>query len=129
MSDEKARDAGYDDLMDALEEGEPYYLECPEGHGSLPPRHACPQCGARDLSEEPFPEAGTIEAHTIVHVPTPRFTEDTPYVTAVVDFGAVKITGQVLGVDHDAVENGDQVSIDAGRTETDGERLIVFEPV
>jgi hypothetical protein len=126
--DEPARDAGYDDLLDAIEDGEPYYLECAEGHGSLPPRHACPHCGDRDLEETTLPETGTIEAHTTVHVPTPRFLEDAPYVTAVVDFGSVAITGQLIGVDHDQVENGDSVTIDVGRTETDDERLIVFEP-
>lgn len=128
MSDEQARDAGFDDLIDAIEDGQPYYLECSQGHGSLPPRHACPHCGARELQEEPFPDSGTIEAHTVIHVPTPRFTDDTPYVTAVVDFGAVKITGQVIGLEPEAVENGAEVAIDLGRTETDGEPLVVFEP-
>lgn len=130
MSDEEpARDGGYDDLLDAIEEGEPYYLACDEGHGSLPPRHVCPECGSPDLTETPLPDSGTIEAHTVVHVPTPRFLDDAPYVTAVVDFGSVRLTGQVRGVDPQEVSNGQSVGVDVGRTKTDDERLLIFEPV
>lgn len=129
MSDDPAGDAGYDELLDAIESGEGYYLECPEGHGSFPPRHVCPHCGDRELEEQPLPETGTIQAHTVVHVPTPRFADDAPYATAVVDFGPVTLTGQVTGVDPSAVENRETVTVDVGRTETDDERLVVFEPV
>lgn len=123
-----ARDAGYDDLLDALEDGEGYYLECEAGHGSLPPRRVCPQCGSRDLEEIALPETGEIVAHTVVHVPTPRFVDDAPYVTAVVDFGTVMLTGQVLGLDPEDVENGTTVGVGIGETATRNERLITFEP-
>lgn len=124
---DRVRDDGYDDFLEALEAGSGYYLACEEGHGSLPPRRVCPHCGDRELTEEPIPETGEVVANTTIHVPTPRFIDDAPYVTAVVDFGAVQLTGQVVGVDPDSVENGLQVTPDVGRTETDGDRLIVFE--
>ena len=127
--EERARDGGYDDLLDAIEEGESYYLECPEGHGSFPPRYVCPYCGATDLEETPLPETGTIEAHTVVHVATPRFLDDAPYVTAIVSYGPVRLTGQVMGIEPENVENGQDVSVDIGATETEGERLVIFEPV
>jgi uncharacterized OB-fold protein len=127
MSD-RVRDEGYDDFLDALENGDGYYLECEEGHGSLPPRRACPHCGNRDLTEEPLPETGDVLAHTVIHVPTPRFTDDAPYVTAVVDFGAVQLTGQIAGAEPDDVSDGLTVSPDVGRTKTNEDRLIVFEP-
>ncbi len=127
MSDEPVRDAGYDDFLDAVEEGSPFYLECPEGHGSLPPRHVCPECGDSDLTEVDLPKPGTIVAHNVVHVPTPRFEEDTPYATAIVDFGPVSVTGQVRNEDPQAVENGQSVTIDTDQTETDGDRLLVFD--
>lgn len=130
MSDEESvRDAGYDDLLEAIESGDPYYLECEEGHGSFPPRHVCPKCGARELTERALPGSGTVEAHTKVHVPTPRFQDDAPYVTAVVEFGPVSLTGQVKGIAPDDVENGLEVSVDVARTQTDEDKLIVFEPV
>lgn len=127
MSD-RVRDEGYDDFLDALEDGDGYYLECEEGHGSLPPRRACPHCGNQDLTEEPLPETGNVLAHTVIHVPTPRFIDDAPYVTAVVDFGAVQLTGQVVDADPDDVSDGLTVSPDVGETKTDADRLIVFEP-
>ncbi|MFC7045469.1 Zn-ribbon domain-containing OB-fold protein [Halobacteriaceae archaeon GCM10025711] len=124
---EKVRDAGYDDLLVAIADGNGYYLECENGHGSLPPRHVCPHCGSAVLTEEPLPESGTVEAFTVVHVPTPRFVDDAPYVTAIVDFGPVRLTGQVVGVDHDEVVHGMAVTVDVGRTATSDERLLVFE--
>ncbi|WP_336003204.1 Zn-ribbon domain-containing OB-fold protein [Halorientalis halophila] len=126
MSDE-VRDDGFDDLLDAVADGEGFYVECDEGHGSLPPRLACPQCGSQELSEEPLPESGEIVTYTIVAVPTPQFADDAPYVTAVVDFGPVSVTGQVRGVDPEDVETGQVVGIDVDETVTSGDRLLVFE--
>lgn len=126
---EPVRDAGYDDFVDSLDAGSGFYLECPEGHGSLPPRRVCPQCGDRDLDERDLPETGTILAHTVVHVPTPRFVDDAPYATAIADFGPVQVTGQIVGTDPDDVENGATVSPGVGRTETEGDRVLTFEIV
>lgn len=124
---ERVRDAGYDDFVDALEDGEGYYYQCEEGHGSLPPRRVCPHCGSRELSEEPLPDEGEVIAHTIVHVPTPRFIDDAPYVTAVVDFGEVQLTGQVVDVEPDSMTDGINVTPSVGRTATNDDRLITFE--
>ncbi|MDZ7850979.1 MAG: OB-fold domain-containing protein [Halodesulfurarchaeum sp.] len=128
MSDEPVRDAGYDDFLDSVAEGSPYYLECAEGHGSLPPRQVCPECGNGELQRTDLPEAGTIVAHNVVHVPTPRFADDTPYATAIVDFGPVSVTGQVRVGDPHEVENGQDVGLDIDVTETDADRLLVFDP-
>ena len=98
-SEEWVRDGGYDDWLDALEEGEGYYLESPDGYGSLPPRRVCPHTGSTDLSTEPLPNVGSLETFTEVHVPTPRFQDDAPYVTAIADFGPVRLTGVLRGVD------------------------------
>ena len=127
MSDESVRDAGYDDFLDAIEDESPFYLECAEGHGSLPPRQVCPECGSSELRERDLPTEGTIVAHNVVHVPTPRFADDTPYATAIVDFGPVSVTGQVRTVDPQQVENGQSVTIETDLTATNEDRLIVFE--
>ncbi|WP_136715385.1 Zn-ribbon domain-containing OB-fold protein [Halorientalis salina] len=123
-----ARDDKYDDLLDAIAEGEGYYIECDNGHGSLPPRLACPQCGSQDISEEPLPDSGEITTHTTVTVPTPQFEDDAPYVTAIADFGPVSVTGQIRDAEPEDVETGDVVGIGVGETVTNEERLIVFEP-
>lgn len=126
MTDDRVRDDGFDAWMDALEDDEPYYLECGEGHGSLPPRRVCPACGDHSLSREPLPATGTIETHTIVHVPTPAFEDDAPYATAIVDFGPVRITGQLVDADVDAVATGLPVELESATTRTTGERVIGF---
>ena len=122
------RNDGYDDWLDAIDGGEGYYVKCANGHGSLPPRRACPQCGSQGLTEEPLPETGEIETYTVVRVGTPAFTEDTPYATAVAAFGAVRLTGMVRGIEFDEIESGLEVAATVGRTATTGERVLVFEP-
>jgi uncharacterized OB-fold protein len=126
MTDPSVRDAGYDDFLDALADGDGYYLECENGHGSLPPRRVCPQCDSRELVQTALPETGTIDSYTVVHVAAPSFVDDAPYAVAVADFGAVRLTGQVQSA-LDAVETGLRVAPGVGETETTGERLLTFE--
>ncbi|AHF98804.1 hypothetical protein HALLA_07955 [Halostagnicola larsenii XH-48] len=123
------RDAGFDDWLDAAEEGEAYYLECAAGHGSLPPRQVCPECGSTELTRQRLPESGEIETFTVTHVPTPSFEEDAPYATAIADFGPVRLTGQVAGIDLESIENGLEVEISVAVSETTDERVLTFEPV
>ncbi|WP_338728158.1 OB-fold domain-containing protein [Haladaptatus sp. DJG-WS-42] len=125
---ENVRDAGFDDLLDAIEADEGFYLRCANGHGSLPPRRACPHCGDQHLTEEPLAESGEIETYTVINITTPEFEEDTPYVTAIVDFGPVRLTGQVRGIDPDDVSTGLVVGPSIEQTATMGERLVVFRP-
>lgn len=128
MSDgeERVRDRGYDDVIDAIEEGDGYYLECAEGHGSLPPRRLCPECGDDDLRETPLPDVGSVDTYTVTEVPAPAFADDAPYVLAIADFGPVRLTGQVQHVDPESVSVGDRVAVEVARTETSGERLLTF---
>ena len=123
-------DREYAEWLDAIAEGDGFAIVCPEGHGSLPPRRVCPECGATDLSREPLDETGTVATYSVVHVPSPRFADDAPYATAVVDFGPTRLTGIVRdgGSDDEApaVEIGDAVTVDIGERVTDGERLVVF---
>ncbi len=127
MTDD-VRDAGYDDFLDALADGEPYYLESPSGNGWLPPRRMDPETGEREFTEEPLPETGDILTSTITYVAGPSFADDVPFVVAVAEFGPVRLTGQVRGMDHEDVEIGQTVTADI-ETSEDGERLVVFEPV
>ncbi|PSQ43322.1 nucleic acid-binding protein [Halobacteriales archaeon SW_7_68_16] len=116
------------EFLDAVEFSDPRYLCCPAGHGSLPPRSVCPVCGATDLTERPLSREGEIVTYTRTNVSMPAFAEDTPYVTAIADFGPVQLTGQIGG-DDEGVTIGTTVTPDVARTETDGERVLVFRPV
>ncbi|SNR31549.1 Zn-ribbon domain-containing OB-fold protein [Halorubrum vacuolatum] len=128
-ADEATR-TGFDAWIDALDAGEGYYLESPCGHGSLPPRRVCPECGSTDLTERPLPETGTVETFTVVSVPTPTFAEDAPYVTAIASFGPIRLTGVLRGVepDDDVIDLGLDVTVGVERRETDDERMVVFRP-
>ena len=118
---------GFDDFLDSVAAGESYYLACHEGHGWLPPRRICPECGSHDLTEESLPESGTIESHTTVRVPAPSFEEDAPYATAIADFGPLRVTAQFDGGPEE-VETGLTVELDIGESVTTGERVLVFRP-
>jgi uncharacterized OB-fold protein len=128
MSD--VRDSGYDDFLDALEAGEPYYLESPSGNGWLPPREFDPETGEGELTEQPLPETGEVLTTTTVNVAGPSFADDAPYVVAVAQFGPVRVTGQLADAepgdsDEDAI--GGEVTIGVERNETEDERVLVFE--
>lgn len=127
MSD--VANAGYDDFLDAVESGDAFYLACPDGHGSLPPRRVCPTCGATGLERTPLPETATVETVTVTHVPTPSFEDDAPYATVIADFDPVRITGLVAGDILDELELGLSVTLDVDVTETTGDRVLVFRPV
>ena len=121
--------ATYDEWFDAIAAGEAFYLASPEGHGSLPPRRVCPHSGSTELSQQPLPETGTVETYTVVHVAAEKFSDDTPYVSAVVDFGPVALTGVLRGVEPEAVAVGDEVTVTVEPRETTDDRLVVFRPV
>jgi len=122
---EAAGDEGYDEWLAAVDEGEGYYLRCPQEHGSLPPRTRCPHCGSGELVEASLPETGTVETLTETQVPIPSFEDDAPYRVAIASFGEVRLTGQLRG---DGTQIGDDVRVDVGERETTGEPLVVFHP-
>ena len=126
--DDRVRDAGYDDWLDAVEDGDPYYLESPSGNGWLPPREVDPETGERQLEEKPLPDTGEILTLTVTNVAGPSFADDAPFVVAIAQFGPVRITGQVEGMDHDDVDIGQDVELSIGENETEGGRVILFEP-
>ncbi len=124
----ETKDEGFDDFLTAVEEGEPYYLEGPDGDGWLPPRRTDPATGSQELTSEPLPETGELVTFTQTHVAPPSFVDDAPFVVAVADFGPVKITGQLRDIDPDTVEIGQEVGLGVEHTETTDERLVVFRP-
>ncbi|ERH04647.1 MAG: putative nucleic-acid-binding protein containing a Zn-ribbon [Halorubrum sp. J07HR59] len=116
----------HDDWVEALADGEGFYLQCPDGHGSLPPRRVCPTCGA-SLSKTPLPRTGTVETYTTVHVASPEFAEDTPYLTVIATFDSVRLTGVMLETAPEAVSSGCDVEPLVVQTDTTGDRTIGFE--
>lgn len=128
MVDPTDANAGYDGFLEGVADGEATYRECSNGHGSLPPRRACPRCGDTELSDAPLPDTGTVETYTEVHVTTPQLEADAPYLTAVARFGPVRVTGFLRGIDPDEVSVGTQVRLTVETTATEGERALVLRP-
>lgn len=122
------RDAGYDDFLDAVADGEPYYLETDDGGAHLPPMPYDPATGEAEPAERSLPEPGEILTHTTTHIAAPQFEDDAPYVTAVAAFGPVSVTGQVRNIDHEDVEIGRAVTLGVERSETRDERVLVLYP-
>lgn len=118
---------GYDEWADALA-GDAYYLECADGHGSLPPRQVCPACGDDTLTEESLPIEGSLLSFTEIHVAPPEFVDRTPYVSAIADFGPVNLTGIVRGADPESLDVGTPVRVDVTENKSTGQRLVVFRP-
>ncbi|QLG63450.1 Zn-ribbon domain-containing OB-fold protein [Halorarum salinum] len=117
----------YEEWVAALDRNG-FYLECANGHGSLPPRRVCPECGDTDLTQRSLPGTGTVATFSEVHVAGPAFAGETPYVTAVVDFGPVRLTGVLREVAADEVAVGDEVRADVEPDGPGDRPLVVFRP-
>lgn len=118
----------HDAFCEAIEAGDPFYLACPDGHGSVPPRRVCPECGAQSLADRPLPATGRVQTSTVVHVATPEFVDSVPYVTAIADFGPVSLTGVVTETPPDDVEHGMEVTVGIQRADGRKRPTIVFVP-
>ena len=121
-------DEGYDGWLDAVADGEAFYLACPDGHGSLPPRRTCPHCGAMELTETPLPATGEVATYTVVHVGAPDFADEAPYVTAIADFGDVRLTGVLRNVAPADLQVGMSVEPQVGVTESTGDSRLELYP-
>lgn len=126
---EETRHEGFDDFLDAVEEGEPYYLEGPEGDGWLPPRRIDPATGSQELTEQPLPETGELVTYTNTHVASPEFADDAPFIVAIADFGPVKLTGQLRDAELGEIDIGQTVELAIATSESKDKRLLVFDPV
>lgn len=125
----ETRNEGFDDFLDALENGDPYYLEGPNGDGWLPPRQVDPATGSQDLTQKSLPTTGQILTFTKTHVAAPEFVDDAPFIVAIVDVGPVKITGQLRDADTDDIEIGQEVELGVEKSTTEDRRLITFSLV
>ena len=126
MSDDEIQNDGYDQALAAIGDGEPYAIECSNGHTSMPPRRRCPECGDGDLSEVDIPTDGELLTYNVTHVPTPDFNEDVPFVLGIAEFGDVRLTGRVQA-DADEVDIGMPVELGLGESETTERPLITFD--
>ena len=120
----------YDDLLSAIENGEPQYLRCTEcEHATLPPRQVCPSCGQQALEEAPLSDTGWVQSYTEITVTTPKFHGEAPYTVVLAEFTeGVSLTGQLHGATAEDITVGDQVRLSVERRE-EQPGIISFHPV
>jgi uncharacterized protein len=92
-------------------------------------RHACTQCGARELRWQASSGRGTVYSYTIARRPThPAFAARVPYVIAIVELEeGPRVTTNIIGCDPDAVAIGMPVEV-AFEEAQDGIAIPVFRP-
>ncbi|SFR68926.1 hypothetical protein SAMN04487947_3525 [Halogeometricum rufum] len=134
MTADASREAGgaksvdHETWLDAVASGDGFSLVCPEGHGWLPPRRVCKTCGSTTLERMPLPASGTVETYTEITVPAPRFSHEDAVAVAIADFGTVRVTGRLRGVEYDDVERGTAVEPGVERSGQEDERIVVLRP-
>lgn len=127
MSDEVSN-GDHTAWLDAIESGDGFYLECPNGHGWIPPRRICKTCGSETLDRAPLPTSGRIETYTDIHVPAPRFEHRDRVVVAIANFEGVSITGRLENAAIQSIEPGTTVELDVEQSATRDERIVTFHP-
>ena len=94
-----------------------------------PPRPMCPVCNSMDSLFEQASGRGRIWSWVIAHAPVlPSFAEKVPYNVVVVELEeGVRMIGNLLDVDNDAITEGMEVAVDFEDVE-EGVSLPVWRP-
>ena len=94
-----------------------------------PPRPMCAVCNSMEYTFEQASGRGRIWSWVIAHAPVlPSFAEKVPYNVIVVELEeGVRMIGNLLDVDNDAIEEGMQVTVDFEDIE-EGVSLPVWRP-
>ncbi len=96
------------------------------GYIAFPPRSVCPECKAREFEPVTLPERGTVLTHTVIRVAPSQFTDEAPYVIAIVQLGEkARVLCQVVDCDPETVAIGDEVQIEFRRIQAEGEAGIL----
>lgn len=100
---------------------------CPEcGAFYFPARSVCSRCLCGDLERVPLCSSGSLYTYTVIHQSLPQF--ETPYILGYVDLDDnVRVAGQLVGVDADALELGMRLTTQVEPREgADGEQVLWF---
>jgi len=79
----------------------------------IPPRPVCPSCYGTDMEWVELKGEGTVESFTVIHVAPPQFSDEVPYVVALVRLDeGVRLPGRLTGVEPEEVKVGMRVRIE-----------------
>ena len=131
--------AWYASFAEAIDRGEPFYRRCEAcGESGWPPRHTCPACGEPAMVDAELGDGASIVAFTEIHVTTPKFKGEAPYVVALAEFEeGVRLTGQVRNGEHVdigmpvrlGVERRGETGGDGTDEDEPGDWVVTFTPV
>ncbi|MFO8109230.1 MAG: Zn-ribbon domain-containing OB-fold protein [Thermoplasmata archaeon] len=96
----------------------------------FPPREVCPSC-RRDsigkIKERELSGKGRVITFTQVHEPMPDFKMMVPYIMAIVEMEEdVRITGPLVDVDYEEVEEGMEVNVSLRRLGEESPAGIIY---
>lgn len=100
---------------------------CPDcGAHYFPARSVCSRCLNGDVQRVPLCSSGTLYTYTVIHQSLPQF--ETPYILGYVDLDdKVRIAGQLVGVQPDALELGMRLTTQVETRESaEGEQVLWF---
>ncbi len=78
----------------------------------FPPRTYCGECKSKEFETVKLPDTGKILTYTVIRVGPANFSQETPYVVAIVEVSkGLRMTMQVADIDVNKVEIGQNVKI------------------
>ncbi len=87
----------------------------------FPPRTYCGECKSKKFETVKLSDTGKILTYTVVRVGPSNFSQETPYVVAIVEVNdGVRFTMQVADIDVNKVEIGQKVKIVFRRIQDEG---------
>ncbi|GAB7020682.1 Zn-ribbon domain-containing OB-fold protein [Halostagnicola bangensis] len=116
---------GLETWLDAVETGDGYYLECPDGHASLPPRQGCPSCG-ENIDQRQLPSTGKLSSYTMTNVGATPFSDEVLILLGIAAFGPISVTGRLPNIKPETVTFGMTVTLEVERRGSSTDRLPVF---
>ncbi len=96
----------------------------------FPPREVCPHCRRESIGkmkERELSGKGRLVTFTEIHEPMPDFKMMVPYIMAIVEMDEdVRMTGQLVDIDYDEVEQGMEVDVTIRRLGEESPSGIIY---
>ena len=97
---------------EGVAEGELRIQRCENGHLRHPPRPSCPECQSLEWDTVVASGKGEVHSYVVHHYP-PVPGLETPYAVVLVDLEeGVRVVGNVVGIEPEAVEVGMAVAVE-----------------
>jgi len=93
----------------------------------FPRRVICPECGAREFETVKLSGKGTLTTFTIIRVAPEGFGDLAPYAVGIVDLAeGIRVMGQVVDCDPEALKIGDRLTTQFRRINEEGKTGMIM---